>query len=194
MRALVMDGLAALGFLMTDEQAPAARRAIEAMERGTPTVVPSHWPLEVANGLLMAERRKRITRADAAEAIDVLGQLPIDTDAETGRRAWAEASGLARQYRSHGLRCGLPRTGAAPRRCAGHRRCRAGESRPERRPAGALTAPSPHVKQRGSQACLYCRRVCATGRLEACPAAGACLRPRNRRLPRNGSAYCRLSS
>ena len=100
MRAMVMDGSAALGFLLTDEQAPAARRAIEAMERGTPTFVPSHWPLEVANGLLMAERRKRITRADAAEAIDVLGQLPIDTDAETGRRAWAEVSALARQ---HGL-------------------------------------------------------------------------------------------
>lgn len=98
MRALVMDGSAALGFLMPDEQAPDAWRALEALERGVPTFVPAHWALEVANGLLMAERRKRISRADAAEAAGVIGQLPIETDDETGRRAAGETSALARQY------------------------------------------------------------------------------------------------
>jgi predicted nucleic acid-binding protein len=97
-RALVMDGSTALGFLMADEQAPQARRALEALERGVPTFVPSHWALETANGLLMAERRKRITQADAAEALEILGQLPIETDDETGRRAAGETAGLARQY------------------------------------------------------------------------------------------------
>ena len=98
MRALVMDGSTALGFLMSDEQAPRALRALDALERGVPTFVPSHWALEVANGLLVAERRKRLSRADVAEAADVLGQLPIETDAETGRRAIGETAALARQY------------------------------------------------------------------------------------------------
>ena len=98
MRALVMDGSTALGFLMADEQAPHARSALEALERGVPTFVPSHWALEIANGLLMAERRKRISRADASEAVEVLGQLPIETDGETSRRAPRESAGLARQY------------------------------------------------------------------------------------------------
>ena len=98
MRALVMDGSTALGFLMSDEQAPRAFRALDALERGVPTFVPSHWALEVANGLLVAERRKRLSRADVAEAADVLGQLPIETDAETGRRAIGETAALARQY------------------------------------------------------------------------------------------------
>ena len=98
MRALVMDGSTALGFLMSDEQAPRALRALDALERGVPTFLPSHWALEVANGLLMAERRKRLSRADVAEAADVLGQLPIETDAETGRRAIGETAALARQY------------------------------------------------------------------------------------------------
>jgi predicted nucleic acid-binding protein len=97
-RALVLDGSAALGFLMADEQAPAAGRALEALESGVPTFVPAHWPLEVANGLLVAERRKRIRRADVEDALDVLGQLPIETDAETGSRAGGEIAGLARQY------------------------------------------------------------------------------------------------
>ena len=98
MRALVMDGSIALGFLLPDERLPQATRAIDALERGIPTWVPSHWTLEVANGLLMAGRRRRIGRADAAEALDVLGQLPIETDDETGRRAGGETTALARQY------------------------------------------------------------------------------------------------
>jgi len=98
MRALVMDGSTALGFLMSDEQAPRAFRALDALERGVPTFVPSHWALDLANGLLVAERRKRLSRADVAEAADVLGQLPIETDAETGRRAIGETAALARQY------------------------------------------------------------------------------------------------
>ena len=98
MRALVMDASTALGFLMSDEQAPRAFRALDALERGVPTFVPSHWALEVANGLLVAERRKRLSRADVAEAADVLGQLPIETDTETGRRAIGETTALARQY------------------------------------------------------------------------------------------------
>ena len=98
MRALVMDGSTALAFLMPDEQSPEALRAIEALERGVPTWVPSHWALEVANGMLMAERRRRISRADATEVLDVLGRLPIETDGETGRRAAGETAGLARQY------------------------------------------------------------------------------------------------
>ena len=97
-RALVVDASTALGFLMGDERPSQAVRAIEALERGVPTWVPSHWALEVANGMLTAERRRRISRADATEALDVLGQLPIEIDGETGRRAAGEITALARQY------------------------------------------------------------------------------------------------
>ncbi len=98
MKALVIDGSTALGFLMSDEQAPRACQALEALERGVPTFVPAHWPLEVANGLLMAERRKRVTHADAAEALHVVLSLPIDIDPETSLHVAGETSGLARQY------------------------------------------------------------------------------------------------
>jgi predicted nucleic acid-binding protein len=98
MKALVIDGSTALGFLMSDEQAPSALDALDALERGVPTFVPAHWPLEVANGLLMAERRKRATQADVAEALHVLLSLPIDIDRETSRHIAGEISALARQY------------------------------------------------------------------------------------------------
>ena len=99
MRALVIDGSTALGFLMTDEQAPGARAAIDALERGVPAFAPSHWPLEVANGLLMAERRRRTSQAHAAEALDVVLSLPIEIDADTIRHVAGETAGLARLYR-----------------------------------------------------------------------------------------------
>jgi predicted nucleic acid-binding protein len=98
MKALVIDGSTALGFLMSDEQAPSALEALVALEHGVPTLVPAHWPLEVANGLLMAERRKRATQADVAEALHVLLSLPIDIDRETARHVAGETSALARQY------------------------------------------------------------------------------------------------
>ncbi len=98
MKALVIDGSTALGFLMADEQAAGALDALEALERGVPTFVPAHWPLEVANGLLMAERRRRATRAAVAEALHVLLALPIDIDPETARHVAGETSALAREY------------------------------------------------------------------------------------------------
>ena len=98
MKALVIDGSTALGFLMSDEQAPRALAALDAIDDGMPAFVPAHWPLEVANGLLMAERRKRITQADAAEALDSVLSLPIEIDASTTRQVPGETAALARQY------------------------------------------------------------------------------------------------
>jgi len=98
MKALVIDGSIALGFLMADEQAPAALRALEALESGVPAFVPSHWRLEVANGLLVAERRRRATPATLMEALHVVFSLPVEIDADTSARIAGETAGLARQY------------------------------------------------------------------------------------------------
>lgn len=98
MNALVIDGSTAIGFLMQDEQAAAALKALAAMESGVQTFVPSHWWLEVANGLVMAERRKRVSQADVVEALNLVQALPVLTDDETARRSSSEIAALARQY------------------------------------------------------------------------------------------------
>jgi predicted nucleic acid-binding protein len=97
-KALVIDASTTLGFLMHDEQAPHALKAMHAMETGTPVFVPAHWWLEVANGLIMAERRKRATQADITEALHLIQALPVTTDDETDRRSGSETAALARQY------------------------------------------------------------------------------------------------
>jgi predicted nucleic acid-binding protein len=61
-------------------------------------VVPSLWPLEVANATIMGERRKRLDEARSQRFFVLLGGLPIVLDGETGNRAFADTVHLARSY------------------------------------------------------------------------------------------------
>jgi len=61
-------------------------------------LVPGLWPLEVANALLMGERRKRITEAKVANFLTLLQALPISLDDETTLRAWQNTLHLARAH------------------------------------------------------------------------------------------------
>ena len=60
-------------------------------------LVPSIWPLEVANVLLVGERRGRLTEADSAHFITLLKALPITVDEQTARRAQVEILALGRE-------------------------------------------------------------------------------------------------
>jgi predicted nucleic acid-binding protein len=79
--------------------------------------VPSLWPLEVANVILLAERRGRVSAAYAASFIRRLDTLPIVIDEETAPRALHEILPLARSerlttydasYLELAMRLGLP--------------------------------------------------------------------------------------
>ncbi len=61
-------------------------------------VVPSIWPLEVANASIVGERRKRLDEARSRRFINLLEALPIAVDDETGSRAFSDISHLARAY------------------------------------------------------------------------------------------------
>jgi predicted nucleic acid-binding protein len=59
--------------------------------------VPSLWPLEVANVLVAAERRRRLTAADSARFIELLMSLPIVVDDRSHERALSQVLAAARQ-------------------------------------------------------------------------------------------------
>jgi predicted nucleic acid-binding protein len=61
--------------------------------------VPSIWPLEVANVLLVAERKKRISKADSGRFIALLFQLPIEVGKSEPNRVFHDTLYLARQHR-----------------------------------------------------------------------------------------------
>ena len=116
MSALVIDSSAALSWCFEDEASPRSDALFEQV-RDHGAVVPGLWHLELANVLLHAERRGRITAADVAMRLALIGELPIATDGETTARAWREILALARSegltaydatYLELAIRRGLP--------------------------------------------------------------------------------------
>lgn len=94
---LVLDGSLTLAWYFSDEADPYA----DAVARGLAmreAIVPSLWRLEIANTLVVGERRKRCTEAQAASFIARLEVLPIIIDDETDARAWSETIRLARTH------------------------------------------------------------------------------------------------
>ena len=59
--------------------------------------VPSLWPLEVANALLVGQRRGRLTQGEAQRFVQLLAALPIEVDPETARLSFSQILPLARE-------------------------------------------------------------------------------------------------
>lgn len=101
MKRLVIDSSAALGLFLPDESDSVASKKVRAaLDAGAALHVPAHWWVEFTNGVLMAERRKRLTQAVAMEIIDLIAGLEVVTDDQTETRIVSGAASLARQ---HGL-------------------------------------------------------------------------------------------
>jgi predicted nucleic acid-binding protein len=95
----VLDCSVTLAWYFADEANPYAN-AVAGRFPAARAVVPVLWPLEVANALLMGERRKRSTSAQATRWIGYLSSLPITVDTETTARAWTD---ILAQARTHNL-------------------------------------------------------------------------------------------
>ena len=97
MDRLVLDGSLALAWYFADEADPYADAVAKALATRE-AIVPSLWRLEIANTLVVSERRKRSTQAQVAAFIARLEMLPIVIDDETDARAWGETIRLARAH------------------------------------------------------------------------------------------------
>jgi hypothetical protein len=58
---IVVDASITLSWCFPDEQTPMALRVLDRLKTGERALVPSFWPVEVLNVLLVGERRGRIT-------------------------------------------------------------------------------------------------------------------------------------
>ena len=73
---IVVDASVSLAWCLQDEQSDYAGRVLDRLREDTATA-PDVWAIEVANGLLVAERRSRLSPAGTAEAHTLLSALPI---------------------------------------------------------------------------------------------------------------------
>ncbi len=112
----VLDRSITLAWFFEDESNAYADAVGDALVKAS-AVVPALWHLEVANALLVGERRKRTTEAKATQFLGLLQSLPISVDDATIGQAWGETLHLARgqnlsaydaAYLELALRRGLP--------------------------------------------------------------------------------------
>jgi predicted nucleic acid-binding protein len=93
----VLDNSVALAWCFQDEQTPEILALLDrTAESGA--LAPLLWPLEAQNGLLAAERRRRLTPEQRSLLANALRDLPITLDEETAPRAWTETIRLAERF------------------------------------------------------------------------------------------------
>ncbi|NJD18244.1 MAG: type II toxin-antitoxin system VapC family toxin [Gemmatimonadetes bacterium] len=112
----VLDASVTLAWCFEDEGGDYALRVLDAL-RTSEAVAASLWPLEVANGLAVAERRGRLDAPAAARFMELVLALPIAVDPVSRASGLRSAHRMARTrglsaydaaYLELALRCGTP--------------------------------------------------------------------------------------
>jgi len=96
--SFVLDNSVALAWCFEDEQTPAVMALLDRLV-DTGAIAPMLWPLEALNGLLAAERRRRIDGARRGRLMGFLRDLPIVLDLDTALRVWEATVSLAERFK-----------------------------------------------------------------------------------------------
>ncbi len=75
----VLDNSVMMAWFFEDEDAPYADKVLELLD-GDDAVVPAIWPFEIANVIVMAERRRRLLPADTLRLVELASGLPITVE------------------------------------------------------------------------------------------------------------------
>ncbi|MFZ2631276.1 MAG: type II toxin-antitoxin system VapC family toxin [Desulfosalsimonadaceae bacterium] len=97
-KRFVIDNSVVMAWCFGDEISPYADFILGSL-KNTAAIVPSIWPLEVGNVLLVAERKKRLSEAASNKFIALLSDLPIIVEPEPPDRMIREIFSLARKSR-----------------------------------------------------------------------------------------------
>src|SRR5260364_290103 len=98
---VVIDASMALAWLFErskPEEADCAACLLSSMA-DVKTVVPTLWHTEIANALLMGERRQVVNEAQVIRYLTLLSYLPITTDAAAPTSRSDQVMGLAREHK-----------------------------------------------------------------------------------------------
>ena len=80
-KSFVIDNSVVMSWCFKDEISQYADGVLDLLQEST-AFVPSIWPLEVANVLIVAERKRRLRQADSVRFMTLLSQLPIIVEYE----------------------------------------------------------------------------------------------------------------
>ena len=116
MADFVIDTSVVMAWCLGDEGSVYADEILGSLE-SCEAIVPAIWPLEIGNVLVVAERRKRLSRSAGIRFLSLINDLPIIVVQETPERMTKEILALARErqlstydasYLDLAMRTGLP--------------------------------------------------------------------------------------
>src|ERR1700674_4334140 len=116
-RQFVLDASVAVAWCFEDESTKFTESVLSLLANGAEALVPSIWPLEIANALLIAERRKRITLARSTALLLQIAGLPVSVWPIDAKQAFEQILPIARHqslseydaaYLDLAVRRGLP--------------------------------------------------------------------------------------
>ena len=87
----------AVAWCFEDEATEYTEGVLDLLSAREEALVPSIWPLEVANALLAAERRQRITLAQVTALLIRITDLPIAVRQSDPKQAFEQILPMARQ-------------------------------------------------------------------------------------------------
>lgn len=92
---MVVDASIAIAWVHPGQATPATDALLAAIGEGTKVVVPALWPVEMANVLLVLERRRKLRADERATALAALRDLSCSVDHEMSALAFTDLSLLA---------------------------------------------------------------------------------------------------
>jgi predicted nucleic acid-binding protein len=95
--SFVLDASITMAWLFEDEATSQTETLLDRLG-AEEAVVPSLWPYEIANVLIVAERRKRITEAQGRHFTRLLSNLPIRVMEASSAAIWDGAINAATRY------------------------------------------------------------------------------------------------
>lgn len=98
MAMLVLDASAFLSWLFPDEENQWSKNLVVGLRSEDRVVVPAHWTSEIANGLLIGSRRKRIKPGQSAEFLDQLATIQIEVESPLSLHEMKRVVALAEKY------------------------------------------------------------------------------------------------
>ena len=99
MRRLVIDSSITMAWCFEDEKTSYTESVLNAVSAGAVAVVPALWSYEVLNVLAIAQRRKRMTQAQALHFWRALQSFSIRIDEKQIGHSALEVMSLADQHR-----------------------------------------------------------------------------------------------
>jgi predicted nucleic acid-binding protein len=96
-KRFVIDASVTVAWCFQDESTPFTDGVLDLLAAGAEAVVPAIWPLEIANALLVAERRKRLTVTQVAGQLHRISGLPITATAISLQYAFEQVLPAARR-------------------------------------------------------------------------------------------------